>query len=72
MYVGETSRHLRHCNPQHRNSINRGDVTKPVAKHFKECSHPVFSSLFFGIEHIKIPVRRGDINLIRRHLRFFI
>ena len=60
IYVGKTTRKLKQRISEHKSSIRRNDINYPVARHFNECSHPISSLRFQGIEHIEMP-RGGDM-----------
>jgi len=60
-HVGKTTRPLKIRISEHRSNIHNHDI--PVAVHFSQASHNVSSLRYCGIELVKQPFRRGDVNL---------
>ena len=63
-YVGQTKRQLKQRIAEHRSSIRCKNIDYPVAAHFVEANHPIFSLKYTGIEHVALPRRGGNIEIL--------
>ncbi len=61
-YVGKTSRQLKTRFAEHRSAIRHHEPKSPVAQHFFKLRHSISTLQYIGIEAVKLPRRRGDIN----------
>ena len=72
-YIGKTTRALRTRISEHRSNIRCGDMSKPVAAHFKKMGHSITSLRYWGIEKVDRPPRGGDHNrLLLQRESFYI
>ena len=63
-YVGKTSRALKTRIAEHRSTIRCKNMNYPVAAHFAEANHPISSFRYIGIEHVTLPPRGGNLDLL--------
>ena len=63
-YVGQTKRQLKQCIAEHRSSNTCKNIDYPVAAHFVDANHPISSLKYTGIEHIALPRRGGNIEIL--------
>ena len=63
-YVGQTKRQLKQSIAEHRSSIRCKNIDYPVAAHFVEANHPIFSLKYTGIEHVALPRRGRNIEIL--------
>ncbi|OCT55250.1 hypothetical protein XELAEV_18003530mg, partial [Xenopus laevis] len=70
IYVGETTQMVKSRISQHRSSINLGNTTLPVSKHFVDLGHTADQLKFMVLEVVP-PMKRGgdrELKLKRREV----
>ncbi|KAJ0063651.1 hypothetical protein NL108_004773 [Boleophthalmus pectinirostris] len=63
-YVGKTSRALKTRIAEHRSTIRCKNMNYPVAAHFVDFNHPISSLRYIGIEHVELPPRGGNLEML--------
>ncbi len=70
LYVSETSRELKTHICEHRSAIIHGDMSNPIAQHFKEYSHSIVF-FYFVIEQAHSVGQGSDIVVKRKSRETF-
>ena len=63
-YIGQTKRQLKQCIAEPRSSIRCKNIDYPAAAHFFEANHPISSLIYTGIEHVALPRRGGNMEIL--------